>query len=203
MALNAPTRALGMGESGPPWPRLSQDGNGRLSAAAGGNVVACSADDITRLFEEHYGWLCRVVVRLLRDRDRAQEIVQDVFVEVYAARERIELLTAPAYLKKAVVNRTLTVLTRQRREAELLGQLDRTDTTAGPEQRVPLEQMVLGLVRQLPPQQQIAVVLRYYNDLSEAEIAEMMSVALGTVKGYLFRARDRLARELPDLGDGQ
>jgi RNA polymerase sigma factor (sigma-70 family) len=165
--------------------------------------VACSADDITRLFEEHYGWLCRVVVRLLRDRDRAQEIVQDVFVEVYAARERIELLTAPAYLKKAVVNRTLTVLTRQRREAELLGQLDRTDTTAGPEQRVPLEQMVLGLVRQLPPQQQIAVVLRYYNDLSEAEIAEMMSVALGTVKGYLFRARDRLARELPDLGDGQ
>jgi RNA polymerase sigma factor (sigma-70 family) len=169
-----------------------------------GSRVSCTEDDVTRLFEIHYAWLCRVVVRMLRDRDRAHDIVMDVFVEVYVRRESIEIDTAPAYLKRAVTNRALTALTRKSVErgavdtATRHGRLPGADLgDASHEHQVTEASFVLALIDRLPPQQKIAIVLKYYADMTEAEIADTMGVGPGTVKSYLSRARERLQRELP------
>jgi DNA-directed RNA polymerase specialized sigma24 family protein len=58
--------------------------------------------------------------------------------------------------------------------------------------------MLVGLVRKLPPRQRDAVVLRYYEDLPEAEIARVLGCAVGTVKSQLSKARATLAAAMEE-----
>ena len=60
---------------------------------------------------------------------------------------------------------------------------------------------LVACVRQLPPRQRDAVVLRYYEDLSEAEIARILGCAVGTVKSQLAKARATLARAVEQSSD--
>jgi RNA polymerase sigma factor (sigma-70 family) len=128
----------------------------------------------------------------------------DVFVELYARRETIDQQTAPAYLKRSVVNRTLTLLTRAARDRDAVDRATREHLLPGAESgaigddnAVAQQQFVVGLINALPPQQKVAVVLRYYADLADADIADAMGVSIGTVKSYLSRARERMQRDLP------
>lgn len=169
--------------------------------------MPCSAGDVERLFTEHYGWLCRLSVRMLRDRGLAEQVVMDVFVELHSRRATIESATAAAYLKQAVVHRTQTVLTRATTETRVVDRATREGYLPGSEaggvdrlHGVADRRDMLRALDRLPAQQKIATVLRYYGDLPEAEIAEVMSVSIGTVKSYLSRARDKLQADLAGRG---
>src|SRR5690242_664248 len=111
---------------------IRQDG-ARVAAWREGEPLPCTSADVTVLFERHYAWLCRVAVRMINDRDRAHDVVMDVFVELYARRETIDQETAAAYLKRSVVNRTLTLLTRAARDRDAVDRATRQHSLPGAE----------------------------------------------------------------------
>jgi RNA polymerase sigma factor (sigma-70 family) len=105
-----------------------------------------------------------------------------------------------AYLRRAVINELFGVWRRQR-TVRRLGHFvatpgSDTDDLAG---RVADRIVVWNALRTLPARQRTVLVLRYFEDLSEAEIAEVLRVSLGTVKSRAARALDRLRAQ---LGEG-
>ena len=100
-----------------------------------------------------------------------------------------------AYVRRAMVNSWVSRWRRLRRESLVAGVPDRADPEPGGLlEREPLWQALRGL----PPRQRAVIVLRYYEDLSEAEIAAVLGVSPGTVKSQTSKAMATLRRTLAD-----
>lgn len=117
----------------------------------------------------------------------AEEIVQDAFVELHRRWDRVE--RPHAYLRCAVSHRCTSWVRRQRLERR-----SPPDAPGNHTDESLLE--MLDALKVLSPRQRAAVVLRYHEGLSEAEIAGALSCRPGTVKSLLARALDRLRKEL-------
>jgi RNA polymerase sigma-70 factor (sigma-E family) len=143
------------------------------------------------LYRRRYGALVQIARLTTGSAALAEEIVQDAFAAVL---RRFDVLDQPeAYLHRAVVNGCTSWVRRralERRHAE------------GPPERVewsdPDTFAVTHAVAQLPTRQRAVVVLRYFADWSERDIAHAIGCRPGTVKSLLSRARTRLAEELSD-----
>jgi RNA polymerase sigma-70 factor (sigma-E family) len=160
--------------------------------------VSWDADEaVTALYAAHYRSLVRLGALLLRDVDAAEEVVQDAFVAMHGAWRRLrDPDKALAYLRQAVVNRSRSAL-RHRQVAERHRPRPMPDEpSAEYGAMAALEhQAVMDALRRLPARQREALVLRYYLDLSEAEIAATMQVSRGAVKSHTSRGMSAL-REL-------
>jgi RNA polymerase sigma-70 factor (sigma-E family) len=160
-----------------------------------------SADEaVTELFTLHYRPLVRLGVLLLHDTGAAEEIVQDAFVALHAHWGRLDdPYKALAYLRQTVLNRSRSALRHR-------GVVDRFLRREAPPATVPSAEVsalnavayaeVLTAVRALPIRQREALVLRYYGDLSEAEIAEAMGLSRGAVKSHTSRGLAALRRTM-------
>ena len=147
--------------------------------------------------------LLRIAFLLTRNQPAAQDLLQDTLLKAWFAWPRISA-DPVAYVRKVLFNTFLSGL-RQRWRGELpsdslpdAGQPDRADTIAD---RLALWQ-ALG---RLPRKQRALVVLRYFEDLSEAQAADVLGVSGGTVKSQTSRAlaRLRVDRDLRDaIGGG-
>jgi RNA polymerase sigma-70 factor (sigma-E family) len=136
----------------------------------------------------------------------AEDLLQTALTKTYVAWERIEDHRAlDGYVRRALVN-TRTSQWRKRKVDEFaceeLPEPSSTGSTAPPVQD-PAEQQVLHdamwrAVMKLPDRQRAMVVLRYYEDLSEVQTAEVLGVSVGTVKSAVSRALGKL-REDPEL----
>jgi RNA polymerase sigma-70 factor (sigma-E family) len=158
---------------------------------------------IARLFDEHYRGLCRLARVLLNDAAGAEEVVQEAFLRTFSGWWRVRHPErAQWYLRTSVLNLCRSRLRRRTSEergnrvtwsgtAES-GSGSADDGTGASDDSM----IMMSLVRRLPPRQREAVVLRYYEDLSEAEIARTLGCAVGTVKSQLAKARATLARGL-------
>jgi len=162
--------------------------------------AALPADDpVAAAHRDHYRSLVGLACVLVDDRATCEEIVQDAFVAVFRRRDRvIDKSKLPAYLRSAVLNGARSHLRRRRvrdRARPLRVVEDATSpehaALAGDEHRV-----VVEALRALPARQRDALVLRYYLDLSEREIAETLGVSPGTVKTHIRRGLEALASTL-------
>lgn len=173
-----------------------------LDRPAGESAAATwSADEaVTALFAAHYRPLVRLATLLLRDSGVAEEITQDAFVALHGGWSRLrDPDKAVAYLRQAVVNRSRSALRHR-------GVVQRFISRQAPIVHAPSAESgalasaefdrVLVAVRALPARQREAVVLRYYADLAEGEIAEAMGVSRGAVKSHIFRAMAALRRSV-------
>ena len=138
-------------------------------------------------FEDLYALEYRPMVRLafvMLGRDGpAEEVVQDGFARVY---ERWDTLHSPGgYLRTCVVNGCRDVLRRQRLAIWRRPDPGPTSSDLGVDH-------LTDALAALPPKRRAAVVLRYYGDLSEAEIAATLGVRPGTVKSMLHRSLAQL-----------
>jgi len=157
---------------------------------------------ISRLFDEHYRGLCRLAGLVLGDSTAAEEVVQEAFLRTFSGWWRVRHPErAQWYLRTSVLNICRSRL--RRRTTEERGNRVSWNSSYGSgaashdESAMSDESMMLvELVRRLPARQRDAVVLRYYEDLSEAEIARVLGCAIGTVKSQLAKARSTLARAL-------
>jgi len=153
---------------------------------------AWTADDaITRLFAAHYRALVRLGTLLLHRPDLAEEIVQDAYVALHRRWGQLrDADKALSYLRASVVNRCRSALRHRRVVAAHLAaaQLgpDAPSAEAGALDTLQQDAMIAAL-RTLPARQREALVLRYYVDLSEAQIAEAMGVSRGAVKSHTSR----------------
>jgi RNA polymerase sigma-70 factor (sigma-E family) len=158
---------------------------------------------ITALFDEHYGGLCRLAALLLGDMAQAEEAVQEAFLRTYTGWWRLrQPERAQWYLRAAVVNQCRSRM--RRRGSEDRGNRtvwapDGGDVTEWEGEKTGEVLAVLAAIRQLPPRQREAVVLRYYQDLPEADIATTLGCSVGTVKSQLSKARATLGLALGDL----
>jgi RNA polymerase sigma-70 factor (sigma-E family) len=132
--------------------------------------------------------LLRLAVVLTNDPELAQDLVQDVLLKAHQRWSHIAGLDRPhAYVRRMLANETLSWRRKWGRiEARPDADLDRPidDPTDAFDRRDSL----LAALARLPARQRLAVVLRYFEDIDDPEIAEIMGCRPGTVRGYLFRA---------------
>ncbi|MFH8368061.1 SigE family RNA polymerase sigma factor [Streptomyces sp. NPDC018031] len=131
----------------------------------------------------------------------AEDLLQTALTKTYLAWERIEDHRAlDGYVRRALVN-TRTSQWRKRKVDEFVcDELPEPDPipAADPAERQLLQDAMWRAVLKLPARQRAMVVLRYYEDLSEAQTAEVLGVSVGTVKSAVSRALGKL-REDPEL----
>ena len=167
------------------WTTEQSTGTGSGTLAEGEADAALAA-----LYSMHYRSLVRLAALLVRDNATAEEVVQDSFVAMHSAWRRIrDNEKALSYLRQSVVNRSRSVLRHRAvvdhnapKPAPALpsaeqGALTLLERTA-----------VVAALRALPARQREALVLRYYADLSEAQIASAMGISRGAVKTHTARA---------------
>ena len=151
---------------------------------------------VEQLYATHYRRLVRLAVLLVRDLETAEEVVQDSFVAMHGTwRTLREPDQGLAYLRQTVVNRSRSVLRHRGVRARYA---DRAAVSTGPDRRdlpgadehvVAAEHRaaVLDAMRTLPDRQREVLALRYYLDLSEADIASTLGISRGAVKTHSSR----------------
>ena len=133
--------------------------------------------DFDEFYRAEYAPMVRLARGLVDTSESAEEITQDAFARVF---ERWDRLDQPgAYLRTAVVNGARSEL-RKREVRRRIG-------LAHPRQVEAERDYLLDALDRLPVRRKTALVLRYYADLSEQEIAETMGVRPGTVKSMVSR----------------
>jgi RNA polymerase sigma-70 factor (sigma-E family) len=167
-------------------------------------AAAWDADEaVTALYAAHYRSLVRLAALLLRDPDGAEEVVQDAFVAMHGSWRRLrDPDKALSYLRAAVVNRSRSALRRRRTAEQHVPEraVDVASAEHGALQHLEHER-VLTAVRRLPRRQREVLVLRYYADLSEAQIADVLGISRGAVKSHASRAMTALRDVLDPAGD--
>ncbi|MDT0202381.1 SigE family RNA polymerase sigma factor [Nocardioides sp. AE5] len=152
------------------------------------------------------GTLLRTAYLVCGDRHTAEDLAQTAAAKLYLAWDRISARgNVDAYARRVIINEHNSLWRRPWKKREVVAD-ELPEHGYVDHQRAPDEvAAVWTAVRALPPRQRAVVVLRYYEDLSEAEIAETLDVSAGTVKSQASRAlatlRDRLgsAFDLEDL----
>jgi RNA polymerase sigma-70 factor (sigma-E family) len=155
---------------------------------------------LTDLYRLHALPLIRLAYVMLGDRQAAEDVVQDAFAGLYRRWGRLADQTkAVPYLRASVLNGCRSAIRRQRPVIELV-ELDSADTSgtsaeaamlAGEQQRV-----LMRAIRRLPQRQRETLVLRFYLDEPDTEIARLMGVRESTVRSTTHRALAALGRLL-------
>jgi RNA polymerase sigma-70 factor (ECF subfamily) len=178
-------------------------------------ALAGSQDAYRTLVERHSRSVFSLVVRMVRDDGIAEELAQDAFVKAFGALRSFD----PAYkfsnwMLRIAHNVAIDHLRKSRPavvsiDDEVSGR-ETADALVDAGQRSPFDQAVQSGFRddleaaltRLRPEFRRLVVLRYLEDMSYEDIAEVVDLPLGTVKSHLHRARAALARLLSDAGWG-
>ena len=167
-------------------PRL--DGSASNGSQASHAVDADAA--ITEVYGAHYRSLVRLATLLVHDVATAEEVVQDSFVAMHAGLHRLrDSEKTLSYLRAAVVNRARSVL-RHRIVVDRNAPKPPPDMPSAEHGALALieRSSVVAALRSLPERQREVVVLRFYGDLSEAQIAAAMGITRGAVKSHTSRA---------------
>ena len=155
---------------------------------------------LTELYTSHYQPLVRLASMLVRDTGTAEEIVQDAFVALYGSWSGLrDTGKARAYLHRSVANGARSVLRRRAVASKHARTL--ASPVAGadhPALALVERSAVMLALRELPARQREALVLRFYGDLPEADIARAMGISPGAVKSHTSRAMSALRRLLDD-----
>lgn len=167
---------------------------------------AWDADDaLEQLYAAHWRSLVRLSVLLVKDVGTAEEVVQDAFVAMHGRWRRLrDPDKGLAYLRQAVVNRSRSVLRHRqvvdRHLAHERGMGERTEPGAD---AAALDgarrEAVIDALAQLPRRQREVLALRYYMDLSEAQIAETLGISRGAVKSHASRGAEALRTTLGEF----
>jgi RNA polymerase sigma-70 factor (sigma-E family) len=172
------------------------------SGVAPGMTERAADHAVTVLYQSHYAALVRMAALLVGDVATAEDVVQDCFIALHRAWWRVrDTSTALFYLRRSVINGSRSVL-RRRAVADRHPPLPEPELPSAEESALAVVQ--LSLVRAalagLPVRQREVLVLRYYADLSETQIAAVMGISRGSVKAHAARARDALRAALADSG---
>lgn len=154
---------------------------------------------LTELYHAHRLGLVRMAILLVDRQDLAEDVVQDAFTALYQRHgENLDNLdNALGYLRTSVVNGARSVL-RRRKTARDYVPPHEADAASAEEQAVLNDEhrRVLVALKELTPRQREVLVLRYWSDFSEAQIAETLGLSRGAVKSTASRALDALEKQL-------
>ena len=181
----------------------------RSSTAAGirGNGADAAADGTARAngFRDYVmsrsPSLLRAAYLLTGNRADAEDLVQAALAKTYQAWDRIEDRAAlDGYVRRAMINTHISWWRRRKFEEYPTDELP-DQPVADHAGRSDLQDSLRSAVERLPQRMRAAVVLRYYEDMTEAEVADVLGVSLGTVKSTVSRAVAKLRVDAELLAD--
>jgi len=153
------------------------------------------------LVRKHQAMVFSMACAALRDRSVAEEVAQDVFLELHRV---LPVLDSPSHvinwLRRATAHRCIDRQRRQQKWWRSFWPLEQAPEPAAPaaEGDVLLSEALRQLIASLPEKPRMVMILRYQEDMEPSEIAEVLRMPLGTVKSHLQRSlkllRDKLAR---------
>lgn len=154
---------------------------------------------IEELYREHYGYLMRLAAQVVKDVATAEEVTQEAFLAL-DPRVLRDPENALAYLRQCVINKSRSVM-RRRIVAEKNMPKQPPDMPSAEDGAVALVERsaVVDALRKLPAKQREAIVLRFYADMSEVQIATTMGISRGAVKSHSARGMAALRTVLGPL----
>ncbi|MFE2548598.1 SigE family RNA polymerase sigma factor [Streptomyces sp. NPDC059355] len=157
------------------------------AAAAEPVVVAgTTVDHLTETYQAHYRSLLGLAALLLDDTASCEDVVQEAFIRVHSARNRVrDRDKTLAYLRQTVVNLSRSALRRRILGLKLLSKPmpDMASAEEGAYDQLERDDLIKAM-RGLQRRQREVLVLRYFADMTEAQVAETLGVSLGSVKAY-------------------
>ncbi|MGV9266497.1 RNA polymerase sigma factor [Kitasatospora sp. NPDC003701] len=154
---------------------------------------------LTDLYHAHRLGLVRMAVLLVDHQDLAEDVVQEAFTQLYQRHgEQLEDLdNALGYLRTSVVNGARSMLRRRKTAREYVPPHE-ADAPSAEDHAVLNDEhrRVLVALQELTSRQREVLVLRYWSDMSEAQIAETLGLSRGAVKSTASRALDALEKHL-------
>lgn len=172
---------------------IAEGPNDAVQMARGGDH-----DAFARLVETHESMVYGIIYTFLGNRDRADEIAQDVFLQFYRSLSEIESEAHALFWLRQVTSRRCIDEFRKRR-LHLVPFDDAGEIAGAASSPDPLRDRLLRrLVSELPEAQRIVVTLRYQEDLDPSDICRIVGMPVNTVKSHLQRALQSLRRKLGD-----
>jgi RNA polymerase sigma-70 factor (sigma-E family) len=167
---------------------------GSAAGAAVASDEGVSVDLLTETYRKHYPTLLRLAALLLDDPHSCEDVVQEAFVRVHVARHRLrEPDKTLAYLRQTVVNLSRSTLRRRLMALRLMPRPTADEPAAEEGAHSVLERDALvRVLRDLPRRQREVIVLRYYADLTEVQVADLLGLSVGSVKAYGSRGLEAL-----------
>ena len=160
--------------------------------------------DFDRFVADSTETLMRTAFLIVWDLQEAEDIVQETLLEVARRWPRVRRMSHPvAYARRILVNRAVSGAgKRARTRSELGGEAppERADDTAAAD-AIGIHDELMQALADLPPRQRAVLVLRYFLDLPEAEVAAALKCSLGTVKSTAARGLARLEQAMRPTND--
>ncbi|MFF4578193.1 SigE family RNA polymerase sigma factor [Streptomyces sp. NPDC001389] len=155
-------------------------------AAAPPVVAGTTVDHLTETYQAHYRSLLGLAALLLDDTASCEDVVQEAFIRVHSARNRVrDRDKTLAYLRQTVVNLSRSALRRRILGLRLLSKPmpDMASAEEGAYDQLERDDLIRAM-RGLQRRQREVLVLRYFADMTEAQVAETLGISLGSVKAY-------------------
>lgn len=152
------------------------------------------------LYQRYWTSLYDMAYRRLKDAQQAEEIVQDVFINIWKLRESLEIDNPGAYLRTAVRHRVLNYVTRNKAADSFYEPMALLLADSGRADELLLRKELLKLLRlyieTLPAKRKQIFLLHLYTNLSTKEIAERLSVSQKTVQNQILNAIDGMKTQI-------
>ena len=170
-------------------------------------LLFADAASFERIFKDHYAALCRVAFRVLRNEEKAEDVVQDLFARLWETREGRTISVSPkTYLTRAAVNAAIDYQQKHRKLVnpthEQWQQLQpAANSTDEAMQQTETQAQIAQALNKLPPACRTVFVLSREEELSYKEIADALQISVKTVENQMGKALKIMRQELlPYLG---
>ncbi len=137
-------------------------------------------------------------MRFLRNTEDAEDILQDVFEKLWLNRKKVEVEKAKSWMFTTAHNAMLNLISKKSR-VQLPGDENLPESSKKDVNKFESNQVVDRAVNILPPIQKSIILLRDLEGYSYEEIGDMLSLSSSQVKVYLFRARNKIKKQLKGL----
>ena len=154
------------------------------------------------LFKSFYAPLCKTVIRIVRDADAAEDIVQEVFYKIWRNRETLDLSrSVKSYLYRSAINTALNYLEKHKRITQLEENESghsglSTNATEDGLHGTELEKMINGAIDELPPRCKTVFTMSRFEEMSYQEIADALDVTVKAVEKQMSKALQMLREKL-------
>jgi len=167
---------------------------------------------VERMFRQYYGMVCNTINHYLRDRNRTEDVAQEMFAELWMKRNQLTIHTSvPAYLRRMAVTRTLNYIRDSRKYN--WDELDAPETgvtqaTVEPDilnsmEEAELRRKIDQAILKLPEKCRVVFLMSRTEEMSYAEIAANLGISTKTVENQIGKALKLLRQQVTGIGDKQ
>lgn len=152
------------------------------------------------IFKEYYEVMCLTALRITKERSLAEDIVQEVFYELFRKRDTVQIQSLIGYLKRSVYNRSLNKIKSSKEifDSDDLN-LELSDNSSSSQENLEfqeLESYLNDVIDRLPEKCRLVFILNRFEELSYKEVAQKMDISVKTVENQMSKALRILREEM-------